>query len=128
MAMSKSMDSNEAAQMVRGGRGDEASYVSERVAGLFLTIDRQIKTIDLPALTPEVAKRRIASLLGSSKNDRLKTLAEVRLYQAQQLLSEADVESLFNIIGGQQGLTLIHGSRDQKLEAARELALRSMAN
>ena len=63
-----------------------------------------------------------------SKGSQLKTLAETRLYQAQELLTEADVESIFNIVIGEKGLNLIHGTREQKLETARELALRSLAN
>ena len=128
MATSKAMDSAEAAKLAGAGRGDETEYVSERIEGLFLTIDRQIKTVDLPQLTPEIAKKRIASLMAISKGSQLKTLAETRLYQAQELLTEADVESIFNIVMGEKGLKLIHGTREQKLETARELALRSLAN
>ncbi|NND96023.1 MAG: hypothetical protein HKN47_01690 [Pirellulaceae bacterium] len=126
LAVSKGIDSFELAQLARAGRTDERSYVTEKLSGLFLVIDRQVKTTDMPKLTPEVAKRRVATLLSATGHHRLPALAEVRLYQAQELLPPEDVEMAFDIVGSQDGLTLLHGAQEAKLKIAHEWALSSL--
>ncbi|TWT89597.1 hypothetical protein Pla52n_67240 [Stieleria varia] len=122
MGTSKAFDSTEAAQLVRVGRSSSRDYIDERLEPFFGIIDRQVKTAALPGLSPEVAKRRVGTLLASGDRN-LSTLAEVRLYQFQELLTPEEVEVAFHIVGGEEGLRLLHGSREEKLATAREWAL-----
>ena len=76
----------------------------------------------MPTLTPEVARRRVGSLLASGGGKNLRTLAEVRLFQLQQLLTEEEAVAAFDIVGGEEALELIYGSEDRKLELVRKWA------
>ncbi|GAA5506199.1 hypothetical protein [Novipirellula caenicola] len=95
-------------------------YVNEQVANLFAIIDRQMVLSAMPKLSPEIAKRRIASLFSGSKADRLKALAEIRLYQSQQLISDEDVEKAFHIIGGADGMRLLYGTEEDQIATVHE--------
>ncbi len=128
LASSKTLDSYEVAQLARAGRTGERAYVEEQVANLFTVIDNHVKAADMPKLTAEIAKRRVGTLLSASPSDRLRALAEVRLYQAQGLLNAADVETAFEIVGGQEGLAILHGPLSQKLSIAREWVIRALEN
>ena len=122
---SKGMDSWEAAQFAAAGRMDERAYVQEQLANLFAIIDRDVKVIDFPKLSPDVARRRIASLIASPRSQRLRSLAEIRLYQAQQLVDDSEVEAAFDIVGGIDALTLLHGPLEERLAIVRKLAVES---
>ena len=62
----------------------------------------------------------------SAKDARtLRTLAEIRLYQMQDLISESEVEAAFDIIGSVDALMLLHGPLNERLEMAHEWALES---
>jgi hypothetical protein len=128
LASSKSLDSFEVAQLARSGRTGERAYVEERLANLFMVIDTKVKAADMPKLNAEIAKKRVGSLLSASPTDRLRALAEVRLYEAQGLLSAEDVETAFEIVGGQEGLAILHGPSSQKLSIAREWVLGALGN
>ena len=125
IAVSKGMDNREAAQMAGAGRMGEREYVEEQLSNLFGIIDRQVKVVDLPTLTPEVARRRIAALIASPNSRSLRTLAEVRLYEARELIDASEVEAAFDIVGGVDALMLLHGSLDERLAMAREWAIKS---
>ncbi|MDB4633762.1 hypothetical protein OAG76_00005, partial [Rubripirellula sp.] len=79
-----------------------------------------------PALTPEIARRRVEALVGSPQSRSLRTLAEVRMYQAKNLLTAEEVEAVFDIVGGAEGLLMLHGPQGEKLEMARQWALQSL--
>ena len=95
-------------------------YVNEQIANLFAIIDRQMVLVAMPKLSPEIAKRRIASLFSGSKADRLKALAEIRLYQSQQLISDEDVEKAFYIVGGADGMKMLHGTQEDQIATVHE--------
>ncbi|WP_372721912.1 hypothetical protein [Novipirellula sp.] len=95
-------------------------YVNEQIANLFAIIDRQMVLVAMPTLSPEIAKRRIASLFSGSKADRMKALAEIRLYQSQQLISDEDVEKAFYIIGGADGMRMLHGTQEDQIATLHE--------
>ncbi|EMI23011.1 signal peptide protein [Rhodopirellula maiorica SM1] len=95
-------------------------YVNEQVANLFAIIDRQMVLADMPKLSPEIAKRRIASLFSGSKADRIKALAEIRLYQSQQLISDEDAEKAFHIVGGADGMRLLYGTQEDQIATVHE--------
>lgn len=126
LGTSKSFDNLEVANLVRAGRGSESSYVDERLETLFGIVDRQAKTSPLPGLTTDIARRRVGQLLSGPRGRNLRTLAEVRLYQAQNLLTEEEVESAFHIVGGEEGLILLHGSHEERMNLARTWAVNSL--
>ncbi len=124
--VSKGMSNVEAAQMTRAGRQTERDYVMGQLTSLFSFIDRAATVADLPALTPEIARRRVEALVGSPQSRSLRTLAEVRMYQAKNLLTAEEVEAVFDIVGGAEGLVMLHGPQSEKLEMARQWALQSL--
>lgn len=125
IGVSKGMDNWEAAQLASSGRMGERAYVEEQLGYLFAILDRQVKAVDLPKLNADVARRRIASLIASPQSRTLRTLAEVRLYQALELISESEVEAAFDIIGSVDALMLLHGPVDERLAMARQWAVDS---
>ncbi len=126
LGVSKGMDSWEAAQLASSGRSGERAYVEEKLANLLMIIDRSAKTAELPALSSKVARQRVASLLGGKKSRSLRTLAEIRLYHAQELIGDADVEIAFDIVGGPEALTMLHGTPAQRVAMVRKWAVRSL--
>ncbi len=125
IVVSKGMDNREAAQLAAAGRMNEREYVLEQLSNLFAIIDRQVKVVDLPTLAPDVARRRIATLISGPQARSLRTLAEIRLYQAQGLIEEKEVEAAFDIVGGMDALTLLHGPLDERISIARKMAVAS---
>ncbi|WP_442506507.1 hypothetical protein SH528x_005355 [Novipirellula sp. SH528] len=95
-------------------------YVTEQISNLFAIIDRQMVLSAMPKLSPEIAKRRVASLFSGTKADRIKALAEIRLYQSQQLISDEDVEKAFYIVGGADGMKMLHGTKDDQIATVHE--------
>ena len=114
---SKTMDSHEESQLKAKGMGGR-EYVNEKLENLLVILDRYAKVVDLPPLTPEVARRRLGSLLGSEPERSLRTLAEIRLYQKQQLLTPEEVEIAFDIVGGSDSLVLLHGPAAERTKMA----------
>lgn len=122
---SKGMDNLESQQLAASDRKTEREYIDEQMSSLWALIDRDIKVIDLPSLSADVAKRRIANLLSGPSSQSLRTLAEARYYQSLNLISEAEVEQLFHIAAGEDGLVLLHGPRDEQLKVSRQLAVQA---
>ena len=120
---SKGMDNLESQQFAASDRMTEREYVNEQLRSLWNLVDRDIKVVDLPQLSADVAKRRIANLLSGSSSRSLRTLAEVRYYQSMNWIDAADVEQLFHIAGGQDGLVLLYGPLDQRIEMSRKWAV-----
>ena len=128
LVVSKGIDSVEAMAMARTGRGSERDYVMGQLESLLAIIDRYIVTTDLPKLTPEMAKRRVGSLLSGADAKSLRTLAEIRLYQMQQLLSAKEVATAFDIIGGEDALLMLYGPQSEKLAMARKWAVQAVSS
>ncbi len=126
LGVSKGIDNFEAIRLAQMGRSTEREYVTEQLENLFGVFDRSLKLSAFPTLTPDVAKRRIGSLMSGAAAKRLRTLAEVRLYQAQELITPEEAEAAFYIIGGEDGMLMLHGPADQRLETARKWALRAV--
>jgi hypothetical protein len=124
--VSKSMDSFEASQFASAGRMDEREYVEGQLSNLFGIVDRQAKVVDMPGLTPEIARRRVSALIASPRSRSLRTLAEIRMYQVKQLLTDEEVEAAFDIVGGEEALTLLHGPKQERIKIARKWALESV--
>ncbi len=126
IGVSKGMDNWEAAQLAGAGRMGERAYVEEQLGYLFAIIDREVKAVDLPKAdsrcrtpTYRVIDRQ------TPKHRTLRTLAEIRLYQAQELITESEVEAAFDIIGSVDALMLLHGPLDERLAMARQWAIDS---
>ena len=90
-------------------------------------VDREVKLAPLPKLSPKVARRRIATLLAFDGVPRLETLAEIRLYQALELIEVDEVENAFDIVGGPDALMLMHGPIEERLKMARKWALDALS-
>ena len=120
---SKGMDNIEAQQSNASSRKTEKEYINEQLNSLWNLIDRDIRVIDLPQLSSDVVKRRLSNLLAGAGSRSLRTLAEVRYYQSQNLIDEADVETLFHIAGGEDGLVLLYGSPAKRIETSRQWAV-----
>lgn len=127
LGMSKGMDSNEAKKFASAGRMDEREYVETQLKSLFGIVDREVKLVDMPSGINSPAVRRRISDLMASQGRSLRALAEVRLYQAKQLISDNEVEIAFDIIGGADGLTMLHGSEKERVDVARNWAAESAA-
>ncbi|QDV45542.1 hypothetical protein Enr13x_54210 [Stieleria neptunia] len=122
LGASKKIDSLEFAQKSRLKNLASRDYINEQLANFLGIIDRGTLTTELPALTPAIASKRIGSLLASGGGANLRTLAEVRLFQSQQLLNEEEVLTAFDIVGGEEALGLIYGSEEERLRIVRQWA------
>ena len=60
--------------------------------------------------------------MGSGGGFSLRTLAEVRLYQSQNLLSEDDVVMAFDIVGGDEAMQLLFASEQEKIQVVHKWA------
>ncbi len=121
IGVSKAFDGPEAERLVDFERTSEAEYVTEKLQNLLDIVDDKLAVTEMPKLSPEVAKRRVASLLTKSGDPPLRRLAEIRVYQSQGLIADEDVESAFQIIAGDDGLVLLYGPRDERIEIVRRL-------
>lgn len=122
LGVSKPIDSIEF-EMKSGTKEQSArDYVNDKIEALLGIIDRQTVTTDMPQLTSEIAKRRVGSLLASGGAKNLRTLAEVRLFQSQNLLNDDEVQTAFDIVGGEEGLQLLYGSESERLRIVRDWA------
>ena len=122
LGISGKIDSLEFAQKSRTKGFSSKDYIDEQLSGFFDIIDRQAITTDFPPLTREIAKRRVGMLLASGGGKNLRTLAEVRLFQSQQLLDEEDVMTAFDIVGGEEAMQLIFASEPERLRIVRKWA------
>ncbi|WP_372894303.1 hypothetical protein [Stieleria sp.] len=122
LGVSKTIDSLEFAQKARTKNMASRDYIGEQLANFFGIIDRETITTELPSLTPAIASKRIGSLLASGGGLNLRTLAEVRLFQSQQLLNEDEVLTAFDIVGGEEAMALIYGSEEERLRIVRKWA------
>ncbi|WP_149752959.1 hypothetical protein [Rubripirellula obstinata] len=128
LIVSKAMDSSEVQQLQSSGRlSDTGRYIDDQMSALWRTVDREIKLSEMPKLSPESARRRIGSLLESGGGRNLRTLAEIRLYQSRGLIEMDEVNNAYDIIGGPDALTMMHGPREERLETARNWAIESVS-
>ena len=119
---SKKLDNVEAFKLAQAERQTEREYVNEVVSDMFTVVDEKLKVTPLAKLTPDVAKRRVASLLETAGRFDWASMAEVRLFQYQQLLSEDETATAMHLFGGDDALILMYGTPDER----REVALREM--
>ncbi|MEM9587932.1 MAG: hypothetical protein AAGA03_11690 [Planctomycetota bacterium] len=123
VVVSKPCDNVEVERRARAGNPiDPAKYIKRQIANLSEMMDKYVDATPMPSLTREQALKRVASLFSGSQNDLMRSLAEVRMYQRQGLLTDADVEDAFQLIAGDDGLVLLYGSQEDKVITAHRLA------
>jgi hypothetical protein len=127
LVTSPGIDSFEARQMATAGRMDEREYVTGQLSSLFAIMDRDVKCVDLPALPAEVARRRVSTIISGPEARSLRTLAEIRLYEARELITQDEVEAAFDIVGGSEGLLLLYGPSKDRVETVRKWATQAAA-
>lgn len=124
IGLSKVMDSSEESKLA-GGESGGREYVNSRLENFMSILDRDVKVIEMPKLTPESARRRLGMLLGSSQQRSLRTLAEIRLYEMRELLTRNEVEAAFDMVGGSDSLLFLYGSPEERASMARTWAAES---
>jgi len=111
---------------LQGGDSTDEQYVRGQLQNLLEILDSEVKVIKLPELSAEIAKTRVGRLLDGPPRA-LRTLAEIRLYQLQNLLTTEEVEQAFSIVGGAEALTLLYGSPTERSRLARRWVTESEA-
>ncbi len=114
---SKKLDNVEAYRAAKAERMDERAYVDEILGDMFAIVEERLKTVPLPNLSPDVAKRRIGTLLESRYAFDLASMAEVRLYQYQELLTEEEAADALYLFAGKEGLSYIFALPETRREA-----------
>jgi hypothetical protein len=92
--------------------------VEKEVKKLFEYIDKDLTVTELPgALTPDIVKtsRVDKQLLTGSFDDPMAVLAEIRFYQRNKLLSDADAEAaIAKVAGDASAKTLLEGKEEDR--------------
>jgi len=91
-----------------------ANYINDAMNALTLGLNKNVTLIPMPQLSATAARKRVSSLLSTPPSQLFQTLAEIRVYQSQGLLADGDVEQAFQIIAGNDGLTLLYGTEEEK--------------
>jgi hypothetical protein len=123
LVSSAAMDNTEVERMTRVGRGSPSAYVDEQMKSLWAVVDERLTLSDLPALSPEVARKRVAQVLGDSTMTPLRKLAEIRYYAYRGWLTDEELEQAFEITGGVEAMKLLHGSDSQAIEAVHKMVV-----
>ncbi|WP_201767243.1 hypothetical protein [Rhodopirellula sallentina] len=126
VVLSGAMDSREVQRLQQANRGTVDSYLSEALEKFWGILDSRFTVIDFPSLTPEVARRRVASLLGDNSLSTLRKLAEIRFLGLSGWLTEEEVEQAFDIAVGSDGMTILYGAPTDAIRTLREIALRDL--
>ncbi|EGF27125.1 hypothetical protein [Rhodopirellula baltica] len=128
LVSSAAMDNTEVERITRVGRGSPAAYVDEQMKSLWAVVDERLTLSDLPTLSPEVARKRVAQVLGDRSMTPLRKLAEIRYYGYRGWLTPDEVEQAFEITGGPDAMKVLHGSESQAIEAIHKLVVQSEAS
>lgn len=120
LAATKSFENDEVARLVEAERTTEEEYVEERLGEFMEIVDEKVKIVELPQLTSDIARRRVTSLISGNEAERLRTLAEIRLYQHRGLLTTEEVEQAFDIVGRDDTLVMLYGREEERLRVARQ--------
>ncbi|EMI24257.1 hypothetical protein [Rhodopirellula europaea] len=128
LVSSAAMDNTEVERMTRVGRGSPSAYVDEQLKSLWAVVDERLTLSDLPTLSPEVARKRVAQVLGDRSMTPLRKLAEIRYYGYRGWLTPDEVEQAFEITGGPDAMKVLHGSESQAIEAIHKLVVETEAS
>ena len=128
LVSSAAMDNTEVERMTRVGRGSPSAYVDEQLKSLWAVVDERLTLSDLPTLSPEVARKRVAQVLGDRSMTPLRKLAEIRYYGYRGWLTPDEVEQAFEITGGPEAMKVLHGSESQAIEAIHKLVVETEAS
>ncbi|QDT59124.1 hypothetical protein SV7mr_16310 [Stieleria bergensis] len=115
LGITKAIDTFKFKQQAQSPNAVSATeFVEDAMANFLVAMDRNLQVTEMPALTDDNARSRVGSLLGASSRRSFRTLAEVRLFQSQGLLTDDEVADAFYLVGGQDGLTLLEGSAEDR--------------
>ncbi|WP_153557366.1 hypothetical protein [Roseimaritima sediminicola] len=117
---SKRLDNVECYKLVQAKQTSEPKYVEEAVLPMFDVIDEKLQVAELPAVSAAQAKARIAKLLETAPAFDLASMAEVRLFQSRDLLTEPEVATAMHLFGGDDALVLIYGSPAERRTIIRQ--------
>lgn len=100
------------------GRDPAAVMVEEALA----YIDQNLRLKELPAITAEQVRKRVSRLTESKPEVPLRTLAELRYYQAKQLITPDEAEAAYvKILGAENGPKLVDGKPHVRRQALGDL-------
>ena len=93
--------------------------VDKEMEALFVAIDTNFAMTDLPAaLTPDVAAKRVASLVAEKRENPLPVLAEARMYHQKGMLDESTLFATYEeVLGVDFGRLLATGEEEDKKRA-----------
>jgi hypothetical protein len=100
---------------------DNEAYVADAMKVFWMTFDRTTQVKPMPPLDADAARRRIGQIVADTQGDPLISLSEVRLYQKNGWLTESEVETAFDILGGSKGLTMLYGPDRERRAKVREM-------
>jgi mono/diheme cytochrome c family protein len=104
---------------IRGTGGDE---VAKSIDKLFARFDTEVQLTDMPDLKPEHAKSRIHQMVNDKDANPMTTLYETRLFNSKGLISQAEMETVFQIVlRGNEGISLASGSSVDRLLVIKDL-------
>ncbi|MBL8854333.1 MAG: hypothetical protein JNK57_10215 [Planctomycetaceae bacterium] len=92
--------------------------IGKELKSLFTKIDRLVAVAEMPALTEELAKSRLESILGDSKSEPLRFVNEVNYYLQKGWLNEDDAQKfVINVLGEPAALELLSGDFEKQKAA-----------
>jgi hypothetical protein len=122
LVSSKPMNNLEVSNLVQRKQfTDNDAYVADAMKVFWMTFDRTTEVKPLPPLTADLARRRVGQIVADVQGNPLIGLSEVRVYQKNGWLTESEVETAFDVIGGSKGLTMLYGPDQEKRAKVREI-------
>ncbi len=122
IVVSKAIDSDDAFQLTRTGRGSNSDYVAEQLSTMWSLVDREMTVVAMPQLTSDMAKKRVGSLVTSLPKRPLEALAEIRSYESAGLLSPEDVTLAFDLIAGEDAMKCLFAPIEERRQIIRDWA------
>jgi len=120
--ISAEMDTVELDRLVENERSTPEEYVGEKTDTMRKFIRAKLGLSPMPELTEEAARGRIQMVLRSPSLSPLRKLTEIRWFAQRGLLPEQELDQLFQVVAGFEGLKILHGSQRQAREAITKLA------
>ena len=111
---SKSLTDTRVIGAERAGKA-AADPVGDLLDDLLKYVDGNLRLVDMPPISPEVAQRRAAILSGKQYENPLQALVELRYYEWKKLLTPEELsEHYAKIVGPQDGPRLATGTEQER--------------
>jgi hypothetical protein len=121
VVVSKPIDNFEVFKLADADQKTERDSVAEVLETLFAVIDEKMTFRPMPTLDQEAAQRRVIQLIETGNQDRLRTMAEIRLYQWQQAIDLEEVATAFHMAAGDDALSILYGLPEESRKTLEEL-------